>query len=334
MISLIRKSAKYLIIETNDMKNMNDYLLNNFNAYKSNIYTIFAKTNENYTVIYLTDDIKKPSIIRDTSYIYMLPLDLDSILCSFMNEKKYNLIKNIKIAPRFIIFKTFGNTDKIIFSIMKDYDGTINDLKETAFNLDLKCSTIAFTEKPLNRNLSLDDLYKNCLRIDYNTKSLYRNLKRNALRYLNEGLEDKQWYEIEIRIYDIYNAYHFHYKRLMHVIEDLELGLVLGESWSKDYPFILMSVGVYSIKFFTFYKPSYIKSILIALEHTDDNVRLCDFDVYYKKKKISWRYLEKKKYPTRESINQAYRKQLFEMLNPESIKFITDIEKETLKSRP
>lgn len=312
---------------------MDKYLLNNLKAFKSNIYTISAKSGEDYTVIYLTDDINKPSIIKDSSYVYMIAADLDSILCSIMNEKKYNLIKSIKMAPRFIIFRTFGDIDKIIFSILKDCKGTINDLKETVFNLDLNCSVMAFSEKPLNRNLGIDDLYEKCLQIDYNAKELYRSLKMNALRYLNEGLENKNWYEIEIRIYDIYNAYHFHYRRLMHVIENLELGLVLGESWSKDYPFVLMPVGVYSLKFFTFYEPSYIKSILLGLEHTENNIRLCDFDVYYNRKKLSWRDFAKKKSATKEGIRKEYRKNLFKMLSPESIKFITDIEKETLKSR-
>ena len=333
MISLVRKSTKYLIIETYDLLKMDYYLINNLKAFKSNIYTVSAKSNEDYTVIYLTDDITKPSIISDISCVYMIPSDLDSILCSIMNEKKYNLIKSVKMAPRFILFRAFGDIDKIIFSILKDYKGTINDLKETAFNLDLNCSVMAFSEKPLNRNLGIDDLYEKCLQIDYNTKGLYRNLKMNALRYLNEGLESKNWYEIEIRIYDIYNAYHFHYRRLMHVIENLELGLVLGESWSKDYPFVLMPVGVYSLKFFTFYEHLYIKSILLGLEHTDEDIRLCDFDVYYNRKKLSWRDFAKEKGSTKEKIRKDYRKKLIESLSPESIRFITDIEKETLKSR-
>lgn len=333
MISLVRKSTKYLIIETHDLKKMDNYLLKNLNALKSNFYTVSAKSNEDYTALYLTDDITKPSIINDVSYIYLVSSDLDSILCKIINEKTYNLIKKVKMAPRFIIFRTFGDINKIIYSILKDYDGKLSGIVETAYNLDLNCSVIAFTDKPLNRNLELDDFYEKCLQIDYNAKSLYRNLKMNALRYLNEGLANKNWYEIEIRIYDIYNAYHFHYRRLMHVIEHLELGIVLGESWSKDYPFVLMSVGVYSLRFFTFYEPSYIKSILMGLEHTNDDIRLCDIDVYYNRKKLSWREFYKNKSSTKESIRQDFRKKLINMLSPESAKYIIEIENETLKSR-
>ncbi|NLN49194.1 MAG: hypothetical protein GX154_08975 [Clostridiales bacterium] len=333
MISLVRKSTKYLIIETNDLKEMDSYLQQSFDAFKSNVHTVSAQSNEDYTVLYLTDDIKKPSIISVKSCVYLISLDLDSILCRIINEKTYNLIKTVKIAPRFIIFRTFGDIDKIIYSILKDYDGKVSDMIETAYNLDLDCSLIGFTDKPLNRNLGLEDFYDKCLQIDYNTKSLYRNLKMNALRYLNEGLVNKNWYEMEIRIYDIYNAYPFHYRRLMHIIEHLELGIVLGESWTKDYPFVLMPVGVYSLKFFTFFKPEYIKSIMMGLEHTNDGIRLCDLDVYYSRKKLSWREFAKDKSATKEGVRQGFRKKLIDMLSPESARYILEIENETIKSR-
>lgn len=333
MISLVRKSTKYLIIETNNLIEMDKYLLKSLDALKSNIHAVSAKSNEDYTAIYLTEDISKPSIIDDISCLYLVAMDLDSILCKVINEKTYNIIKSVKMAPRFIIFRTFGDINKIIYSILKDYEGKTSNILDTSFNLDLDCSVIAFTEKPLNNNLGLNDFYEKCLQIDYNTKSLYRNLKMNALRYLNEGLVNKNWYELEIRIYDIYNAYPFHYRRLMHIIEHLELGIVLGEAWSKDYPFVLMSVGVYSLKFFTFYEPSYVKSIMMGLEHTNDDIRLCDIDIYYSRKKLSWRDLSKDRSDTKKSVRQHFRKKLIEMLSPESLKYIIDIENETLKSR-
>lgn len=333
MISLVRKSTKYLIIETNDFGQMDNYLLYSFNALKSNVHTVSAQSNEDYTVLYLTDDINKPSIISDTSCVYLISSDLDSILAKIINERTYNIIKSVKIAPRFIIFRTFGDINKIIYSILKDYDGEVSDMIESAYNLDLNCSLIGFTDKPLNRNLGLNDFYQKCLQIDYNTKGLYRNLKMNALRYLNEGLSNKQWYEMEIRIYDIYNAYPFHYRRLMHLIENLELGIVLGESWTKDYPFVLMPIGVYSLKFFTFFEPEYIKSIMMGLEQNNDGVRLCDIDVYYNRKKLSWREFAKSKDDTKESIRRNFRKKVIDMLSSESVKYILEIENESIKSR-
>ena len=172
MISLVRKSTKYLIIETYDLAAMEDYLITSLKAFKDNIYTVSAKTNEDYTVIYITDDINKPSVISEESPVYMLPQDLDHILCRIVNEKNNHLIKSLKLAPRLLIFRYFGNISKIIYSILKDYEGEIRDLKETFFNLDLPSSVITFTDKPLINNLGLDDLCEKCIVIGHPTKGL------------------------------------------------------------------------------------------------------------------------------------------------------------------
>lgn len=332
MISLLRKSTKYLIIETYDLDAMERYLIKDLDAFKSNIYTVSAKTNEDYTIVYITDDINKPSIISEESPVYMLSQDLDQILCRITNEKQNHLIKSLKLAPRLLIFRYFGNIDRIIYSILKDYEGQVKDTKKTAFNLDLTSSIITFTEKPLIRSISIDDLYEKCIVIDHSVKELYRNLKMHALRYINEGLENKKWYEVDIRIYDIYNAYHLHYRRLIHVLQNLELGLVLGEAWSKDHAVMLMSVGVYSIKFFTFYEPKYIKKILLGLEISSQSTRLCDYDIYYERKKISWIDFAQNRKDTRKAVSNRCREELLKMLPSSSIEYINNIEKEIMKN--
>ncbi|MDD4833431.1 MAG: hypothetical protein PHC44_01690 [Lutispora sp.] len=332
MISLVRKSTKYLIIETFDLFIMDNYLIKDLNALKANINTVYDKTNEDYTVIYLTDDINKPSIITEASRLYMLSQDIDQILCRIINDNQNHLIKSLKLAPRILIFRHFGNIDKIIYSILKDYEGEVKNLKETFFNLDLTSSIVAFTQKPLIKNLALDDFYENCIVIDYPVKELYKGLKINALRYLNEGLDNKVWNEMDIRIYDIYNAYHLHYRRLIHVLENLELGLVLGEAWSKDHAVMLMTVGVYSIKFFTFYEAKFIKKILLGLEISSQSKRLCDYDLYYGKKKISWIDLVQSRRDTREEVANRCREELLKMLSPHSVEYINNIEKEILRN--
>ena len=72
---------------------------------------------------------------------------------------------------------------------------------------------------------------------------------------------------------------------------------------------------------------------MVGLEHTNDDIRLCDVDVYYNRKKFSWRDLSKDKSDTKKSVRQHFRKKLIDMLSPESAKYIIDIENETLKSR-
>lgn len=332
MISLVRKSSKHLVIETNDMNAIEEYFINTLNAFKSSFYTISSRTNEDYTIVYITDDLSKPTILHRDTQVYMLSLDSDEILCRITNDKKHHLVKSLRIAPRQIIMRYFGNLDKIIYSILKEYEGKTGNIKESALNFELTDSIIVFTDKPLSRNLSLDDLNEKCVLVKMPFKELYRNIKLNLLRYLNEGLENKNWFELDIHIYDIYNAYHLHYRRLRHVLDNLELGLILGENWSKDHAFILMTVGVYSIKFFTLHEPKFIKKILLGLEFSSDNKRLCDYDLYYKKKKISWIDIVESRKESRVDVAARCRKELIDMLAPSSVEYINNLEKEIIKN--
>jgi len=332
LISLVRKSSKHLVIETNDMNAIEDYFINSLNAFKSSFYAISFRTNEDYTIVYITDDLSKPTILNKDTQVYMLSLDSDEILCRITNDKKHYLVKSLRVAPRQIVLRYFGNLDKIIYSILKDYEGKISNIKESALNFELTDSIIVFTDKPLSRNLSLDDLNEKCLLVKMPFKELYRNIKLNLLMYLNEGLENKNWFELDIRIYDIYNAYHLHYRRLRHVLDNLELGLILGENWSRDRAVMLMSVGVYSIKFFTLYEPKFIKKILLGLEFSSDNVRLCDYDLYYRKKKISWVDIAQNKKESRLDVAARCRKELIDMLPPSSVEYIDNIEKEIIRN--
>lgn len=332
MISLIRKSSKHLVIETYDINEIEDYFINTLKAFKSSLHTVSSKTNEDYTIIYITDDISKPAILNKDTPVYMLPLDSDEILCRITNDKKHHLIKSLRVAPRQIIIRYFGDLNKIIYSVLKDYEGKIGNIKEAVMNFELTDSIIAFTDKSLSKNLSIDDLNEKCVMVNMPFKELYRNLKLNLLGYLNEGLENKNWFEFDIRIYDIYNAYHLHYRRLRHVLDNLELGLILGENWSRDRAVMLMTVGVYSIKFFTLYEPKYIKKILMGLEVSSDNKRLCDYDIYYEKKKISWIEFARDRKESRMDVAARCRKELMDMLPPSSIEYIKNIEREIIKN--
>jgi len=332
LISLVRKSSKQLVIETNDLASIEDYLINHLKAYKSNLCTVVSRSNEDCTLIYVTENIRKPFLIEENNPVYLLPEDSDQILCNIINDGKINLIKNLKVAPRQILFRYFGNLDKIIFSLLKDYEGRIINIEDAMFNLDLKGSVVAFTEKPLSRNISISDMNEKAIVIDMPMKELYRNIKLNLLRYLNEGLENKNWNELDIKIYDIYNAYHLHYRRLIHVLDHLELGLVLGENWSRDRGALLMTVGTYSIKFFTLHDPKYIKKILLGLEISSDNERICDYDLYYNKKKISWIEFAQNRKESRIDVAKRCREELMNMLPSSSIKYLNDMEMEVSRN--
>lgn len=80
-----------------------------------------------------------------------------------------------------------------------------------------------------------------------------------------------------------------HYKRLAIVLDNMDIGLILGEMWTKDYPRFMMSVLVYQIRLFTLLSPLKIKEILLGLEYAYDGTRIVDFDLICKNKnRLDW----------------------------------------------
>jgi hypothetical protein len=114
----------------------------------------------------------------------------------------------------------------------------------------------------------------------------------------------------------------------MFVLSKLEIGMVLGESWTKDFAVILYFVLTYQVRLFTFFTPQEVKKILMALEYSFDGKRLVDFDLYYKNKKVYWHEVNKSKERKKDKLEEAkiYRQSLYEKLSSEDIKTLEKME--------
>lgn len=166
------------------------------------------------------------------------------------------------------------------------------------------------------------------LLIPQHARVVQGKLRLEGLRLITQSLTDSQWYELRINIYDSYGRYKEHYDRLMFVLSKLEIGMVLGESWTKDYAVMLYSVLTYQVRLFTFFKPIEVKKLLMALEYTADGKRLVDFDLYYKNKKIHWSSVSKAKgKQNKHEDASSYRKDLYAKLKPEDVKKLEDMER-------
>ncbi|HOK49978.1 MAG TPA: hypothetical protein PLM18_07385, partial [Sedimentibacter sp.] len=160
-------------------------------------------------------------------------------------------------------------------------------------------------------------------------REIQDKLRLEGLRLITQNLDDSQWYELRINIYDSYGDYFRHYDRLMFVLSKLEMGMVLGESWTKDFAVMLYWVLTYQVRLFTFHTPAEIKKILMALEYSVEGDRLVDFDLYYKNKKIYWYDVNKDRGKGKSKLDEAkiYRQNLYEKLSSEDIKTLEEMEK-------
>lgn len=334
MFSLVRSGPKMLLLESTDIKELKNYLVHNLNAQESTFRSAFENAGEDFTILFLTELLKDVVDEQDILETLIIAEEPDVVLCQLINGKQTALVNKTRIAPRIIMVRAMGELESVIQEIHKDHGGSFGPFLILLDSGKEKGTVVAITDKPLHRNIGVGDLYEKCLYIDQHFFTLFKNLRLHALKYLNKGIDNKDWYELEVRIYDRYSAYDLHYKRLADLFDFLELGIILGESWAKDYPRFMMSVGVYRLRFFTFLDPKHIKKMLVGMEYLEDGTRIVDFDVYYQRKKMDWSDALQEGDPrSRHLLGLKYREYIHSRLNPTEIEKIKDYEEEILKTR-
>jgi hypothetical protein len=334
MFSLVRSGPKMLLLESPDIESLRNYLINHLGAEEYALNSAFEKTGEDSTILFLTEEMKDIINEKDILDTLVIAEEPDVVLCQLINDKNMVHLKRVRIAPRIIMLRAMGEMEKVIQEIHNDHGGSFGPLMEILNSGNEKGTLVAVTDKPLNHNIGVNDLYPKCLFVEQGFYPLFKNLRLHALKYLNKGIDNKDWFEIEIRIYDRYSAYKLHYQRLADILDFLELGIILGESWGKDYPRFMMAIGVYRLRFFTFHDPKYIKKMLVGLEYVDDGTRIVDYDVYYKHKKIDWTDTLYKEDPrVRHLLGLKYRENIFTRLNKQETELLKYQEEQILKTR-
>lgn len=336
MVSLVRNGSRSIYITTKNRDSLTSFLEDNLNAKEMDIQVIQDRSREYQTLLYVTDlsSDEKEATKKITSLL--VPEEPINVLSSIITNHKTHMIETIRPGANLIIMRSTGNLDDVIKAVQKDLGGEIIAYKDYIKNDDSDYTIIGLTEKPISKGIVASDFNDNFLILKGEYGKIKAELRMQALSYLNIGIGNKDWNEIEIRIYDKFNAYNLHYNRMMEVFDDLDIGIVLGESWSKDYPKALLSVQVYRVRFFTFKEPSEIKQILFGLEYLSDGTRIVDYDLYYKNEKFGWTsHLKSKlrKIAARDEEALIARNELFAKLSEDTIKEIEKIEKDIVNSR-
>ncbi len=335
MVSLIRNGSRSLYITTRKIDSLVDFLQSELDAQEMDIQVIQDRSREYQTVVFIADESSSSSNDENTPIrAFLILKEPVWVLSKLITCNKDDMVETLKPGANFIIMRSSGNLDKVLKEIQKDIGGEFISYKQYTANDKTDSTIIGLTEKPLSKGIVLSDFNENFLIVKGEYGRIKNELRMQALRYLNIGIDNKDWNEIEIRIYDIYGAYKLQYDRMMEVFEDLDIGLVLGESWSKDYPKALLSVQVYRVRFFTFKDPQYLKRILFALEYLEDGTRIVDYDVYYNNQKVAWnKNLLRKKREDRFDEALIARKELFAKLSQDTLKEIEKLEQEIIKTR-
>lgn len=334
MFSFFRNGVNFIVWASENLEDLRDNILEISGGEELALKDAFDSSGEDDTIVIFTNEMAEKISANNLENVIIAKISSEDLLSRFISQENPPKYTKVRSAPSIIVMRYFGDVEKIIDEIKLDYDCKEGDFVELLDQGNDKGVILSFTDRSLKSDVYIKSMYKKALYIKIPYEIFMADMRMQALRYINEGLGKKDWYELEIRIFDRYSAYELQYDRLMEILEELELGLVLGESWSKDYPRLFMAVGVYRIRFFTFNQPKDIKKVLLGFEYTSDGTRIVDMDLYKGKTKINWTDTLEKDLPRiRFKMAEEFRQRSIRQMRPEAIDNILKLDEMIIKTR-
>lgn len=334
MFSFFRNGVNFIVWASDDISMLRDNILEISKGQELSLEEAFDSSGEDDTIVILTKEMADKVSSENLEKVIIANISSEDLLSRFISQENPPQNTKVRSAPSIIVMRYFGDVEKIISEIEHDYDcreGSFVDLLEQGND---KGVILSFTDRSLKSDVFIRSLYKKALYIKLPYETFMADMRMHALRYINEGIGKKDWYELEIRIYDRYQAYSLQYDRLIEILEELELGLVLGEAWTKDYPRMFMPVGVYRIRFFTFNPPKDIKKVLLGFEYTSDGTRIVDMDLYQGKTKINWTDTLEKELPRiRFKMAEVFRQRSISQMREDVVANINKLDEMILNTR-
>lgn len=310
----LRMGARLLFLRTKEIEGLREYIVNNLNGIVYNDFErCLEESTEDSTNIFITDTGYEKTDLDDAEYNILVNQPSSIILASILSDNFSGLIHKVDLGPACLIMRISGDEIKVLDKLQETYDGQLVTWRDGIREGEMMDTLLALTNKPLGIKIDTVDLFNSVLLISHPVNHVQKRLRTEGIVFITQSMESGEWYELRVNIYDSYGNYSQHYKRLMLVLNSLELGMVLGETWTRDHALLLYSVVAYQVRLFTLYSPEKIKRMLIGLEYSVDGNRLVDFDLYYRNKKVSWRDIGEKKIKKVEQ-GKKYREELLNKL--------------------
>ena len=330
MMSLVRSGPTIISISPqNDKKSLTDYIRSISFTPSHNLNESYDQAGEGDTLVILDKD--EPGEVS----VYQTTTATSQILCELINRDMSKNILKIRVTPPNIVMRLLGDIDAAIDQIALDFKAAETTNSKLISNLDEPSVLVNFTSEPLNKLVHFSMFHKRALLIDKPYGQLLAFLRAKAQEYINLALGRPDWNELEITLFDAMDQFNLHYKRLITVLQGLDVGVIMGEDWITEYTVALRKSEVYQIRLLTPLTPREIKRIALALEYDMDGRRLADFDVYANKKKIGWateRQLNKGY--TRDDIGVLHRRRLMSSLPAEAKAVLMKLDAEIDRSGP
>lgn len=325
----LRKSSNYLFIQPDNIETFRKKFETIFNVAPTSFYSAGEVAKENSSIVFLLENNIVKTSARDAKYVYYIEINSEVFLSELILKHLCREIKDIRFGPSVIILRYIENPDKVIELLKSTYKAKNMNIYDAIYEGELNDSIVFLSKKSLSKILRFKDTLQGVLLIKQPVNKLFTELNNNILMYIIRSLDKIKGMEYEIGLYDSEEKYEIHYQRFMLALSGIEGGFILSEGWSKDHPFVMLTVLIYKMKIFSFMKPDEFKEFLLGLEYDEDGNRIADFDLYLKGKKISWvDKVIKSKFKNRNEIGAFYRRKLYEKFNDYTIKKLREFERQ------
>ncbi|ASJ00552.1 hypothetical protein [Thermococcus gorgonarius] len=279
------------------------------------------ESSEFETVLFVTDEWIKKTLPPKTGFL--IKHGAAYVISTVINQ---NLpVEKVHVESTLIFLRVPEKVEEALGFIAEKYGGEVMSLKDALDEGEAGDTVIGVTKKRLSCPIGPEEI-EGAVLIRRGFLHVYRELSIDAPLLLFKLLPE--WNELTIKIYDTEKRYEENIARLMMVIEDLDLGFVVGEGWDWDYPRPFMRVPVYKLKLLTWEKPERVKFLLKGIEYSGYK-RLCDIDVFVEGKKIHWTSLGK--YDSKFELAKAAREELEKHLSEDVLKKLREIEEKLVK---
>ena len=284
----VRVGTRLLFFRTENPEAMCHQLITRLFYRKVTLEEGLRDSDENSSLLFIIPMNREIMDPDGAEYILLAEGSGTAVFTGIINAGLVNHIRQVEMGPRILILRVPENEEEVLSALAKDYDAQKVTWQEGVLRGSPNQTLLWLTTQRLHPSLADQAVYPYQLLIDQPFHECYARLRREALLYITHSLKDGSWYEYRINIYDSKDQYELHYQRLIQVVSVLELGMVLGESWTRDHALVLMSVLAYQVRMFSFMTPVEVKRILMGLEYDETGRRLVDMDLYHRNKKIPW----------------------------------------------
>ena len=329
-MNFVRRGPRYLFLKVKDPKVFAQNLSEKTEVRRLDFEAAVKLAAEESVIVFLSDHQNGSFKVEDSDLILYLPLNSTALLAMILNEAQLSQsVEKLTAGPGQLVMRIPKAGEKVIEEIIEHYQAREVSILEGIDSGSTDSTIISFTEQPIKSRLKSLQKVKDNILVKKESTLVFEELRRDAVRYITHALEDNQWSELKINIYDSNELYDLEYQRLMTILSDLEAGIILGESWTKDHAFALFSITAYQVRLFTFLEPLEIKKILFAFEYSSQGERLVDYDLFNKSKKINWsEILNDNQRHDRKKLAFKYRKEIMAELSESAKNNYFELEKE------